>query len=83
VATRPPISGGRTASEATHFNWKKKVPWSTAERDTTVEAARDKNNKLKQIVADLSLDKEMRADIQIERLLWNCRGEEPAGNWPI
>jgi putative transposase len=45
-------------SQATYFNWKKKYSGTMPLRELEEE-----NNRLKRIVADLSLDKEMLQDI--------------------
>jgi putative transposase len=50
-------------SEATYFNWKKKYDGLLPTEMRRLKQLEDENNKLKRIVADLSLDKEMLQDV--------------------
>ena len=49
-------------SQATYFNWKKKYDGLLPSEMRRLKQLEDENNKLKRIVADLSLDKEMLQD---------------------
>ncbi len=50
-------------SQATSFNWKKKYDGMTPPEMRRLKQLEDENAKLKRIVADLSLDKEMLQDV--------------------
>ena len=50
-------------SQATYFNWKKKYDGMTPPEMRRLRQFEDENAKLKRIVADLSLDKEMLQDV--------------------
>ncbi len=50
-------------SQATYFNWKKKYDRMTPPEMRRLKQLEDENAKLKRIVADLSLDKEMLQDV--------------------
>ena len=50
-------------SEATYFNWKKKYDGMTPHEMRRLRQFEDENAKLKRIVADLCLDKEMLPDV--------------------
>ena len=50
-------------SQATYFNWKKKYSGMMPSEMKRLRELEDENNRLKRIVADLSLDKEMLQDI--------------------
>ena len=50
-------------SEATFYNWKKKYGGLGIAELRQLRQLQDKNSKLKQIVADLSLDKQMLQDV--------------------
>ena len=50
-------------SQATYFNWKKKYAGMMPSEMKRLREFEDENNRLKRIVADLSLDKEMLQDI--------------------
>jgi putative transposase len=50
-------------SQATYFNWKKKYAGMMPSEMKRLRELEDENNRLKRIVADLSLDKEMLQDI--------------------
>lgn len=50
-------------SQATYFNWKKKYDGLLPSEMRRLKQREDENSKLKRIVADLSLDKEMLQDI--------------------
>ena len=48
---------------ATYFNWKKKYAGMMPSEMKRLRELEDENNRLKRIVADLSLDKEMLQDV--------------------
>lgn len=50
-------------SPATYFNWKKKYDGLLPTEMKRLKQLEDENGRLKRIVADLSLDKEMRQDV--------------------
>ena len=50
-------------SEATFFNWKKKFGGLGVSELRRLRQLEEENSKLKQLVADLSLDKQMLQDI--------------------
>jgi putative transposase len=50
-------------SQATYFNWKKKYAGMMPSEMKRLRELEDENNRLKRIVADLSLDKEMLQDV--------------------
>jgi putative transposase len=50
-------------SQATYFNWKKKYDGMTPPEMRWLKQLGDENAKLKKIVADLSLDREMLQDV--------------------
>ena len=50
-------------SQATYFNWKKKYSGMMPSEMKRLRELEDENGRLKRIVADLSLDKEMLQDI--------------------
>lgn len=50
-------------SQATYFNWKKKYAGMMPSEMKRLRELEDENSRLKRIVADLSLDKEMLQDI--------------------
>ena len=50
-------------SQATYFNWKKKFGGLLPSEVRRLRQFEDENNRLKRIVADLSLDKEMLQDV--------------------
>jgi putative transposase len=50
-------------SQATYFNWKKRYDGMTPPEMRRLKQLEDENAKLKRIVADLSLDKEMLQDV--------------------
>ena len=56
-------------SQATYFNWKKKYAGMMPGEMKRLRELEDENNRLKRIVADLSLDKEMLQDI-VRRNVW-------------
>jgi putative transposase len=60
----------RTAgsSQATYFNWKKKFDGMTPPEMRRLKQLEDKNAKLRKLVADLSLDREMLQDIVRRKL---------------
>jgi putative transposase len=49
-------------SQATYFNWKKKYGGLLPSEMRRLKQLEDENNKLRKVVADLSLDKEMLQD---------------------
>jgi putative transposase len=50
-------------SQATYFNWKKKYDGLLPTEMRRLKQLEDENGKLKRIVADLALDKEMLQDV--------------------
>lgn len=50
-------------SEATYYNWKKKYGGLGVPELRRLRQLEDENNRLKQIVADLTLDKQMLQDV--------------------
>ena len=55
-------------SQATYFNWKKKYAGMMPSEMKRLRDLEDENGRLKRIVADLSLDKEMLQDIVRRKL---------------
>ena len=49
-------------SQATYFNWKKRYDGLLPTEMRRLKQLEDENNKLRKVVADLSLDKEMLQD---------------------
>jgi len=56
-------------SQATYFNWRKKYAWLLPDEMRRLKALGDENSRLKKIVADLTLDREMLQDV-IRRNVW-------------
>lgn len=50
-------------SSAIYFNWKKKYAGLLPDEMRRLKALEDENNRLKKIVADLTLDREMLQDV--------------------
>lgn len=50
-------------SQATYFNWKKKYTVLLPDEMQRLHALEDENSRLKKIVADLTLDREMLQDV--------------------
>ncbi len=50
-------------SQATYFNWKKKYDGLLPTEMRRLKQVEDENAKLRKVVADLSLDKEMLQDV--------------------
>lgn len=50
-------------SQATYFNWKKKYAGLMQSEMKRLRELEDENNRLKRIVADLTLDREMLQDV--------------------
>lgn len=50
-------------SQATYFNWKKKYAGLLPDEMRRLKALEDENDRLKKIVADLTLDREMLQDV--------------------
>jgi len=50
-------------SQATYFNWKKKYEGLTPPEMQRLKQLEDENTKLRKLVADLSLDREMLQDV--------------------
>lgn len=55
-------------SEATFYNWKKKFGGLGVAELRRLRQLEEENNKLKQIVADLTLDKQMLQDVLKKKL---------------
>jgi putative transposase len=83
-------------SQATYFNWKKRYDGLLPTEMKRLKQLEDENGKLRKLVADLSLDKEMLQDVIRRKLLglvanaswWRrhvvsgtCRSGGPAGFW--
>lgn len=62
--------------QATYFNWKKKYAGLLPTDMKRLRELEDENSRLKKIVADLSLDKEMLQDV-LKRKLRSLLGGEP------
>jgi putative transposase len=52
-----------TGSQATYFNWKKKYAGLLPTEMKRLKQLEDENSRLKKIVADLTLDREMLQDV--------------------
>ena len=50
-------------SQATYFNWKKKYDGMSPPEMRRLKQLEDENSKLRKLVADLSLDREMLQDV--------------------
>ena len=50
-------------SQATYFNWKRKYDGMTPPEMRRLKQLEDENTKLRKLVADLSLDREMLQDV--------------------
>ena len=50
-------------SQATYFNWKKRYGGLLPDEMRRLKALEDENGRLKKIVADLTLDREMLQDV--------------------
>ena len=50
-------------SQATYFNWRKKYGGLLPDEMRRLKALEDENNRLKKIVAELTLDREMLKDV--------------------
>ena len=50
-------------SQATYFNWKKKYEWLLPAEMRRLKQLEDENAKLRKLVADLALDREMLQDV--------------------
>ena len=69
---RIPLSPPRAGiSQATYFNWKKKYDGLLPTEMKRLKQLEDENGKLRKLVADLSLDKEMLQDV-IRRNVWSA-----------
>ena len=55
-------------SQATYFNWKKKCVGMLPANMKRLRELEDENSRLKKIVADLALDKEMLQDVMKRKL---------------
>ena len=58
-------------SQATYFNWRKKYAGLMPSEMKRLRELEQENARLKKIVADLSLDKEMLQDI-VKRNVWSA-----------
>ena len=63
-----PLAGRRMeyslrGSQATYFNWKKKYAGLLPDEMRRLKQLEDENSRLKKLVADLSLDREMLQDV--------------------
>ncbi len=59
-------------SEATFYNWKKKYGGLGMSELRRLRQLEEENSRLKQIVADLTLDKQMLQDV-LKKKLWEWR----------
>jgi putative transposase len=66
-------------SEQTHYRWKKQYGGSGAQEIRRLKLLEEENRKLKQLVADLSLDKLMLQDV----LAKNLKAWPPARAGPV
>lgn len=57
------ICGKAGISQATYFNWKKKCGGPLPDEMRRLKALEDKNTRLKKIVTDMTLDREMLQDV--------------------
>ena len=57
-------------SQATYFNWKKKYAGLLPTEMRRLKQLEDENAKLKRLVADLSLDKEMLQEVICSATIW-------------
>lgn len=57
--------------QATYHNWKNKYAGLMPSEMKRLRELEDENNRLKQIVADLTLDREMHQDV-IKRNVWSA-----------
>ena len=64
-------------SQATFYNWKKKFAGMGVPELRRLRQLEEENKQLKQLVADLSLDKQMLQDV-IKKKLWRLRKDV---NW--
>ena len=55
-------------SQATYFNWRKKYAGLLPDEMRRLKALEDENSRLKKIVADLTLDREMLQDVLRRKL---------------
>ncbi len=58
-------------SQATYFNWKKRYDGLLPTEMRRLKQLEDENSKLRKVVADLSLDKEMLQDA-LRRNVWSA-----------
>ena len=58
-------------SQATYFNWKRKYDGLLPTEMRRLKQLEDENSKLRKVVADLSLDKEMLQDA-LRRNVWSA-----------
>ena len=59
------------SSQATYFSWKKKYAGLLPDEMRRLKQLEDENARLKKIVADLTLDREMLQDV-IRRNVWSA-----------
>ena len=62
------LSRSMGVSEATFYNWKKKYKGLGVSEVRELRVLRDENQKLKQLVADLSLDKHILQEVIAKKL---------------
>ena len=59
-----PVAAAKAGiSQATYFNWKKRYGGLRPDEMRRLKALEDENTRLKKIVADLTLDREMLQDV--------------------
>ena len=68
-------------SQATYFNWKKRYGGLLPDEMRRLKALEDENSRLKKIVADLTLDREMLQDV-IRRSFKACP-DKAIGRWDV
>lgn len=67
-------------SQATYFNWKKKYDGLLPTEMRRLKQLEDENGKLKRIVADLALDKEMLQDV-LRRKIYDLFASASLSTW--
>lgn len=67
-------------SDATFYNWRKRYGGLTPSEVKKMRQLEDENNRLKKIVADLTLDKAMLQDVLSKKLV-RLPALEPVAGW--
>ena len=68
-------------SEQTYYRWKKQYGGLGVQEIRRLKLLEEENRKLKQLVADLSLDKLMLQDVLAKKLLGLAAGASWSGTW--